>query len=465
MLLRRNAAGERGFGISCHSGKSAPVDEWRAVRLVTAIDSQLTAFPIDWRPPVASTSHEHDAEHRPADDALDKSDESKVDPARDAYEAAPYKAHLPWPRRQSDLVTPSLSAFAGWAWRFLLVVAAIWVLAKIIGFLATVTIPLAIALLLSALLAPVRNSLIRRGMKPGLAAPLVFLGGLTVVLGLIFLIVQQFVAGAPKLAEQSRGGLDQVRNWLHDAFKVTDSQLNGWFDQAKDWISGNSDKITSGALSTATSAGHIIAGFLITLFIVFFFLKDGEKIWQWVLRFVPHQSRGAINGAAHRSWETLGGYVKATALVALVDAVGIGLGLAILQVPLFLPLAALVFLTAFIPIVGATLSGVIAVLVALVTVGPVKALIALGVVVLVQQVESHFLQPILMGHAVKIHPLAVVLAITAGSITAGIAGALLAVPFAAALNAAFSYLYREPQDPEEEIEAAQQADPKTPKPA
>ncbi|WP_194291577.1 AI-2E family transporter [Cumulibacter manganitolerans] len=384
-----------------------------------------------------------------------------ADPAQEAHAAAPFRPRLPWPSRSSDLVTPSMSAFASWSWRFLLVIAAVWVFAKIVGFLATVTIPLAIALLLSALLTPVRNWMVRKGMKPGLAAPLVFVGGLVVVLGLISLIVQQFVKGAPELAKQSQGGIDQIKDWLaSSSLHITDAQLNSWLEKAQQWIGDNTDKITSGALTTATSAAHVIAGFLLTLFILFFFLKDGAKIWQWVLRFVPDQSMGSINGAAHRSWETLGGYVKATALVAMVDAVGIGLGLAILQVPLFLPLAALVFLTAFIPMVGATLSGAIAVLVALVTVGPVKALIALGVVILVQQIEAHFLQPVLMGHAVAIHPLGVVIAIAVGSITAGIVGALLAVPLAAALNAAFSYLYQKAPDPEPELEATEQADPK-----
>ncbi|WP_158716270.1 AI-2E family transporter [Blastococcus sp. Marseille-P5729] len=391
------------------------------------------------------------------------SDFTEVDQTRNAYEAAPFTPRLPWPRRQSDLVTPSLTVFASWAWRFLLVIAAIWVFAKIIGFLATVTIPIAIALLLSALLSPAKRWMVRRRVPPGVAAPLVFVGGLVVVLGLISLIVQQFVQGAPDLARQAQGGLDEILDWLENGpFHISDQQLSGWVETAQNWIGDNSDKITTGALSTATSAGHVIAGFLLTLFILFFFLKDGAAIWQWVLRFVPQQSRGSINGAAHRSFDSLAGYVKATAMVALVDAIGIGIGLVILGVPLAIPLAALVFLTAFIPLVGATLSGAVAVLVALVTVGPVKALIALGIVIAVQQLESHLLQPILMGHAVSIHPLGVILAIAVGTITAGIVGALLAVPLAASLNAAFSYLYEQPPDPEDELDAVEAADPKTP---
>ncbi|WP_166741707.1 AI-2E family transporter [Cumulibacter soli] len=353
--------------------------------------------------------------------------------------------HLPWPKRNSDLVTPSLNAMANWAWRFLLVVAALWVLAYILGFLSTVTIPLAIAVLLAALLMPAKNWLLRHRMNPMLATIVVFVGGLVLVIGLITLVIQQFVQGAPMLAEQATGGLDQVREWLAGlGWQISDAQLNGWFDTATDWIGDNSDMITSGALNTAISAGHFLAGFLLALFSLFFFLKDGAKIWAWLLKFVPAQSRGAVDGAAERSWATLGGYVKATALVALVDAVGIGIGLLILQVPLVVPLAALVFLSAFIPMIGATLSGAVAVLIALVTVNPLTALLTLGVVVLVQQLESNFLQPLLLGKAVKVHPLAVILSIAAGALIAGVIGALLAVPVAAAANAALKFLRQEP---------------------
>ena len=383
-----------------------------------------------------------------------RTDDPDKSTSENADKGSGYPVNLPWPRRESDLVTPGLSALAAWAWRFLLVIAALWVLTYVLGFMSTVTIPIAIALLLAALLNPAKNWLVRHKTHPVLATLLVFIGGLAVVIGLIVLVVQQFVRGAPMLAEQATGGLEEVRKWLSGlGWDISDAQLDGWFDTATDWISDNSDLITSGALSTAVSAGHFFAGFLLALFTLFFFLKDGALIWKWLLQFAPAQSRGAINGAAERSWHTLGGYVKATALVALVDAVGIGIGLLILQVPLALPLAALVFLSSFIPMIGATLSGAVAVLIALVTVNPITALLTLGVVLLVQQLESNLLQPLLLGKAVKIHPLAVLLAIAAGVLVAGIIGALLAVPIAAAANAALSYLHEKPADPEDELEA------------
>ncbi|GAB3307585.1 AI-2E family transporter [Epidermidibacterium keratini] len=386
-----------------------------------------------------------------------KTSEEPIDEAPRSPDISPngHRISLPWPKRDSDLVTPSLHALAGWAWRLLVVLAMIVVIAQVLGYMSTITIPLAIALLLAALLNPVKNFLVRKGMSPKLAAPLVFVGGLAVVIGLISLIVQQFVRGASDLSNQAREGISQVQDWLESGpLHLTQDQFNDYLTRGQQWISDNSDKITSGAMSTAITAGHGIAGFFIALFTLFFFLRDGNRIWAWILRFVPDQSTGAIDGAGHRAWDTLAGYVKATAAVALVDAIGIGLGLVILGVPLAIPLAALVFLTAFIPIVGAVLSGAFAVLVALVTVGPVKALIALGVVLLVQQMESHLLQPILMGRAVRIHPLAVLLSIAGGSILAGIPGALLAVPLVASLNAAFSYLYAKPQDPHHELDEA-----------
>jgi len=179
---------------------------------------------------------------------------------------------------------------------------------------------------------------------------------------------------------------------------------------------------------------------VLVLFFLLFSLRDGAKIWTWVVGLAPRAARSRIRGAGDRAWSTLSGYVRATVLVAFVDSIGIGLGLFILQVPLALPLTAFVFLSSFIPIIGALLSGTVAVLVALVTGGFVKALIVLGVVIAVQQLESHVLQPVLMGRAVHLHPLAVALSIATGVIVAGIAGALLAVPIAACLNVTVKYL-------------------------
>ena len=197
----------------------------------------------------------------------------------------------------------------------------------------------------------------------------------------------------------------------------------------------NREAVTSSAVTTAASVGRVVTGLVLVMFILFFFLRDGRKIWTWIVGLAPRRARVKVHDAADRAWWTLAGYVRATVLVAFVDAIGIGLGLVILGVPLALPLTAFVFLASFIPIIGALVSGIVAVLVALVTVGLVKAIIVLAVVIAVQQLEAHVLQPVLMGRAVHVHPLAVALSIAAGVIIAGISGALLAVPIAACANA------------------------------
>jgi predicted PurR-regulated permease PerM len=333
---------------------------------------------------------------------------------------------------------------AAWSWRFLVVVAALAVLFYGLGFVAEITVPVTIALLLCALLNPVKRFLVAHGWRPGLAAAAVFAGGLLLVAGIVTLVVEQFVAGSADLAASISSGLDTVQNWLVTGpFKVSQDQIDSAVTSIKQAVLDNREAVTSGAVSTAGSAGRLIAGLVLVMFILFFFLRDGRRIWDWIVGLAPRRARSQIDGAAGQAWRTLGGYVRATVLVAVVDATGIGLGLVILGVPLAVPLTAFVFLASFIPIVGALLSGVAAVLVALVTVGLVKAIIILIVVIAVQQLEAHVLQPVLMGRAVHVHPLAVALAIAAGVIIAGITGALLAVPLAACANAAVRYLVRE----------------------
>jgi predicted PurR-regulated permease PerM len=208
---------------------------------------------------------------------------------------------------------------------------------------------------------------------------------------------------------------------------------------------------------------------LLTLFLLIFFLHDGNKIWTFVIRAVPTDVRDRVDVAGRRGFASLVSYVRATAAVAVVDAVGIGIGLAVVQVPLAAPLAALVFLAAFIPIVGAVVAGTVAVLVALVANGFVPALIVLGIVIAVMQLESHVLQPLLLGRAVRLHPIAVVLSIATGVIVGGIAGGLLAVPLLAVLNSGIRSLLHDPTIEPETVDAlvrseAQPAEP-DPEPA
>jgi predicted PurR-regulated permease PerM len=345
-------------------------------------------------------------------------------------------------------VTSGMRIAAAWSWRFLVVVAALAILYYGLGYVSEITVPVTIALLLCALLNPVKRFLVDHGWRPGLAATVVFVGGLLIVAGIITLVVEQFVAGSADLAARVGTGLDTVQTWLVTGpFKVSQDQIDSVVTSIKQAVLDNREAVTSGAVTTATSAGRVLTGLVLVMFILFFFLRDGKKIWDWIVGLAPRRARSQIDGAANRAWWTLGGYVRATVLVAFVDAIGIGLGLVILGVPLAFPLIAFVFLASFIPIIGALLSGVVAVLVALVTVGLVKAIIILIVVIAVQQLEAHVLQPVL----------AVALTITAGVIIAGITGALLAVPLAACANAAVKFLVgkeNNPADSKDTVELA-----------
>ncbi|HLL68282.1 MAG TPA: AI-2E family transporter [Micromonosporaceae bacterium] len=334
---------------------------------------------------------------------------------------------------------------AAWSWRLILLVGGLYVLIRLISFLRVIVIPVAVAILLAALFQPAAAALRRRGMNPSLAAGLVLVTGLVAVLGSLGLIVQTFVAEFDDLAGQVQEGLDEVQTWLsRGPLQLDDQQLSGLVERAQRAVSQNQGVLTSGALSTAATLGEVVSGFFLVLFTLFFFLRDGGRIWTFLCRLLPQPARVPAARAGHYSWYTLISYVRATVLVAFIDAVGIGIGLFVMDIPLALPLAALVFLGAFIPVVGATLSGIVAVLVALVSEGPFSALVILGVVILVQQIEGNVLEPLIMGRAVALHPLAIILVIAIGIVVAGIVGGLVAVPLLAVANTAVRYLSQHP---------------------
>ena len=332
---------------------------------------------------------------------------------------------------------------ASWSWRFLIILAAGAALLYLLVQLSVVVIPVVVALLLAALLQPAAAWLTKRGWPPAAASTLVLIAGIAVVTGIIWLVVAQITSSFADLSDQVAGGIESVRNWLvNGPLSLSQSQLDAAFESARDAVTNNRDVLTTGALTTAVTVAEVITGLALALFTLFFFLKDGRRIWGWVNRLFPPRTQAAIDEAASRSWRTLISYVRATAAVALFDATIIGIGLLILGVPLAIPLAALVFLGAFVPIIGSFVAGLVAVLIALVTNGFVIALILLGVIVAVMQFEGHVLQPLLLGRAVAVHPLAVVLAIAAGLLVGGIFGALIAVPIVACTNVAATYLMR-----------------------
>ncbi|KZS86209.1 AI-2E family transporter [Mycobacterium persicum] len=373
-------------------------------------------------------------------------------------------------------VTPLVRKTAAWSWRLLVIFAAalavIWVISK----LEIIVVPVLLALILSALLVPVVDWLDLRRVPRGAAVSLVLLGGFAILGGILAFVISQFIVGLPDLVKQVERSIDSSRRWLIEGpAHLRREQIDNAGNAAIEALRNNQAKLTSGAISTAATITELLTAAVLVLFTLIFFLYGGRNIWQYVVKIVPAPARDRVLEAGRAGYSSLIGYVRATFLVALTDAIGVGTGLAIMGVPLALPLASLVFLGAFIPLLGALISGLLAVVVALLAKGLVYALITLGLLIAVNQLEAHLLQPLVMGRAVSIHPLAVVLAISTGGVLAGIVGALLAVPTVAFLNNAMQVLLakdpaaaaEQPEEPStilqaevDNPDAAAQAEPK-----
>src|ERR1700722_6218016 len=340
-----------------------------------------------------------------------------------------------------DSVEPLVRKTAAWAWRLLVILVALVALLWVIARLEIIVVPLLLALMLSALLLPAVDWLDRRGAPRGGAVALVILAGFAVLGGILTFVISQFVVGLPDLVNQVTRSIDSAKKWLIEGpLHLSRQQIDNAGNAAIQALQNNQAKLTSGALSAAPTVPELLTAALRMFFPLIFFLCGGRNIWQYVTKIFPADVRDRVRAAGNAGYGSLIGYVRATFLVALVDAVGVGTGLAIMSVPLALPLASLVFLGAAIPLVGAVISGFLAVVVALLAKGFVYALITLGVIIGVNQLEAHILQPLVMGRAVSIHPLAVVVAISTGGGLFGIVGALLAVPTVAFFNNAFQVL-------------------------
>jgi predicted PurR-regulated permease PerM len=352
---------------------------------------------------------------------------------------------------------------AAWAWRFIVIAVATLMVLYGISTLAVIVFPVVIALFIAALTAPVVAGLERIGLPRKLAAFVVVLGGIAVIALLLAFVTQQIASGSGELASKVSDGLGQIESWLHHGpLHASDSQINTWITKAQDYVNQQGTDLASKATEIGVAASHILAGFFIILFSTYFFLADGNVIWDWVVRIFPRGARSRADSSGRVAWRSLTQFARATVLVAATDAAGIMIIAAILKVPLVTVIGVLVFIGAFVPLVGAFVSGGVAVLVALVAHGPIVALVMLGGVVLIQQIEAHVLQPFLMGRFVSVHPLGVILAIGTGVVVAGIAGALVAVPLAAALNAVVLHLatFVEPEpEPEPQPEPGPGVEP------
>lgn len=343
--------------------------------------------------------------------------------------------------RATSTVSFALDTAAAWSWRILVLAGAGWVLWHGLAKISLLVISFMVAGLLAALLSPTVYALRRRGVHPGIATAIAEVGMILGVLALIALTGQQLTQGFISLWSKALQGYHELISWLsQQGYTFGAEQMNQLLEQGKKLVSDNPSSIINGVSEVGSTAAEFATGTLITLFTLVFFLLEGERIWLFIVGLFPVQARDAVNGAGRAGWKSLGAYVRVQILVAAIDAVGIGAGAAILGVPLAIPLGVLVFLGSFVPVIGALLSGAVAILLALVALGPVHALIMLGIVLLVQQLESHILQPLIMGRAVSLHPLAVIFAVAGGSIIFGAVGALFAVPVLAVANAVVRYL-------------------------
>ena len=353
------------------------------------------------------------------------------------------------PKRTADeteVVPPGLAIAAAFSWRILVVLGVLAVVIFLVIQFRYIVVPFLVAILLGALLIPFVNFLRRHRWPKGLAIAVAMVGTLGIVTGLVILVVTQVRSGYPDLQEKSLLAWEDFKVWLSDSpFQISEADINTWTSGLWDSLQTNNGVLVDGLLSVGSTAGHVAAGILLALFATLFVLIDGRRIWNWIVRLFPKRARPAVNGSGEAGWVTLTTFVKVQIFVAFVDAVGIGLGAWILGLfyggfPLVIPIAVAVFLGSFIPVVGALITGTLAVFVALVYLGPIPAALMLGIVLLVQQIEGHVLQPLVLGTAVKVHPLAVVFAVAAGGFTAGIAGALFAVPLIAVANVVVKYI-------------------------
>ena len=332
-------------------------------------------------------------------------------------------------------------AAAAWSWRGLVIGAAVFVILYLTAYFSDIVVPVLLALLLTALLQPIKSWLAR--WVPPIAAAIITVVGMLVLIAVVFSIVgAQLVDQFSGMSQQLREAYDQIHTWIQSTFGVSDDQLQQWLNSGLDQLGASLSNIGAAAASAGLTATHLVTGFFLMMFTLIFFLYDGQNIWHWVVRLFPRTARAKIEGSGVVAWGQLSGFTRGTVIIAMIDAIGISAVAAILGVPFAAGIAVIVFFGAFIPIIGATVSGAVAVLLALVALGPIKALIMLAGIIAVQQIEAHVLQPLIMGKQVRLHPLAIIIAIAAGVSVAGVVGGVIAVPVAAVVDSVWHFLLK-----------------------
>ncbi len=349
------------------------------------------------------------------------------------------------PARDST-VPPWLRVGSEWSLRLLLILAAIAAAGYVFGYLHVVLLPIILALLLTTLLLPPKRFLADRGLKPAPATALTMLGAILVLAGIGTAIAPAIGNQVADLGTGIQDGVREVTNVLADEpFNLSRADIDKRVDASLDQLRANSSSISRGLTTGAVLLGEVLTGLIVTLLLTFFFLKDGRRMWAWLLWLLARGRRDEADELGTRIFTALSGYIRGIALVGLFDGILLGIVLLILGVPLVVPLMILTFFGAFIPLIGAFLAGFAAVLIALVSQGAVAAVVVLVAIIVIQQVEGHLLYPILMSRTVHLHPAAIVLALTAGGVMAGIVGVFLAVPFAATISTIITFVRGDPE--------------------
>lgn len=322
----------------------------------------------------------------------------------------------------------------------LVIGAAVYAALRLAAELRLVVLPVLLAVVLATFLELPAGALRRRGLPNALAALLVVLAALVVLVALGTL-VWNGLSEVEELDVSLSDGIEEVQDWLREGpVGLSDGEINRAVDDIQEQVRSNVSAITTGAISGAVLLVEVLAGLLLTLVLLFFLLKDGDRIWRWLVSLAPRARRPDVEELGSRSWTALGGFLRGQTIVALFDAVLIGLALVVIGVPFVIPLALLTFFGAFVPFVGATVTGLAAVLVALVANGPIAALLVLAAIIAVQQLEGNVLEPVVVGRAVHAHPIAILLGVTAGAVTAGIIGAMVAAPAVAVATATLGFI-------------------------
>ena len=333
-----------------------------------------------------------------------------------------------------DEVPRWLRRAAGWSWRSLVIGLAVYALLWLLTRLSVVVLPLIIALILATLCLPPARWLERRGVPNGIAAAIVVIGGLAAIGGLLAAIAPSFADQITELRPTIEQGIDSLLAQL-ESFGYDRARLSDLLQRAREQFAGSSSSLISSLAGGLAAALSGLAGLALLIVLLFFFVKDSQDITDWLVARTPSHREDLARALGRRAWGALSGYVRGTATIAAIDAIGVGVGLAIIGVPLVLPLTLLVFLGAFLPVVGALLAGLVAVLVGLAAGGLGTGLAVLVLIVVVQQVEGNVLQPMIMRRAVALHPIVVLTALAIGASLAGIVGAFLSLPVAAVLAA------------------------------